>query len=77
LEAGLVQIPCVERNAFAAARSLNHNTYVLLSDRLHRITFDEVVRAMKQAGHDLPSLYKETLTGGLAVFHSNKKECKI
>ncbi|MBS2097986.1 L-serine ammonia-lyase [Carboxylicivirga linearis] len=74
--AGLVQIPCIERNAFAAARALNHNTYVLLSDGRHRITFDEVVRAMKQTGHDLPSLYKETSTGGLAVFHSNKKDCK-
>ena len=73
--AGLVQIPCIERNAFAAARALNHNTYVLLSDGRHRITFDEVVRVMKQTGHDLPSLYKETSTGGLAVFHSNKKDC--
>lgn len=72
--AGLVQIPCIERNAFAAARALNHNTYVLLSDGRHRITFDEVVKAMKQTGHDLPSLYKETSTGGLAVFHHNKKE---
>ncbi|MCU4176678.1 L-serine ammonia-lyase [Carboxylicivirga sp. N1Y90] len=74
--AGLVQIPCIERNAFAAARALNHNTYVLLSDGRHRITFDEVVKAMKQTGHDLPNIYKETSTGGLAVFHQNKKEEK-
>ncbi len=67
--AGLVQIPCIERNAFAAARALNHNTYVLLSDGRHRITFDEVVKAMKQTGHDLPNIYKETSTGGLAIFH--------
>ncbi len=73
--AGLVQIPCIERNAFAAARALNHNTYVLLSDGRHRITFDEVVKAMKQTGHDLPNLYKETSTGGLAVCHENKKMC--
>ncbi len=72
--AGLVQIPCIERNAFAAARALNHNTYVLLSDGRHRITFDEVVKAMKQTGHDLPNIYKETSTGGLAVFHHNRKE---
>lgn len=71
--AGLVQIPCIERNAFAAARALNHNTYVLLSDGRHRITFDEVVKAMKQTGHDLPNIYKETSTGGLAVFHHNTK----
>ncbi|MCT4589052.1 MAG: L-serine ammonia-lyase [Carboxylicivirga sp.] len=70
--AGLVQIPCIERNAFAAARALNHNTYVLLSDGRHRITFDEVVKAMKQTGHDLPNIYKETSTGGLAVFHQAK-----
>jgi L-serine dehydratase len=70
--AGLVQIPCIERNAFAAARALNHNTYVLLSDGRHKISFDEVVSAMKQTGHDLPSLYKETSTGGLAVFHKGK-----
>lgn len=71
--AGLVQIPCIERNAFAAARALNHNTYVLLSDGRHRISFDEVVRAMKQTGHDLPNLYKETSAGGLALFHLNKR----
>jgi len=74
--AGLVQIPCIERNAFAAARALNHNTYVLLSDGRHRITFDEVVQAMKQTGHDLPNIYKETSTGGLAVFHQAKNIMK-
>jgi len=72
--AGLVQIPCIERNAFAAARALNHNTYVLLSDGRHRISFDEVVRVMKQTGHDLPSLYKETSTGGLAFFYRSPEE---
>lgn len=72
--AGLVQIPCIERNAFAAARALNHNTYVLLSDGRHRVSFDEVVRVMKQTGHDLPSLYKETSTGGLAFFYRSPDE---
>lgn len=71
--AGLVQIPCIERNAFAAARALNHNTYVLMSDGRHRISFDEIVRVMKQTGHDLPSLYKETSTGGMAAFHGRKE----
>lgn len=65
--AGLVQIPCIERNAFAASRALNHATYVLLSDGQHRISFDEVVETMKKTGHDLPSLYKETSEGGLAI----------
>lgn len=64
--AGLVQIPCIERNAFAAARAMNHNTFVLMSDGRHRVSFDQVVKAMKQTGHDLPRLYKETSQGGLA-----------
>lgn len=68
--AGLVQIPCIERNAFAASRALNHSTFVLLSDGRHRISFDEVVETMKKTGHDLPSLYKETSEGGLAITHN-------
>jgi len=63
---GLVQIPCIERNAFAAARALDANFYASLSDGQHRVSFDRVVRVMKQTGHDLPSLYKETAQGGLA-----------
>lgn len=66
---GLVQIPCIERNAMAAARALNHKDYAMLSDGRHFISFDEVVKAMNQTGRDLPSLYKETSTGGLALFH--------
>ena len=63
---GLVQIPCIERNAFAAARALDSNTYAAFSDGSHRVSFDRVVDVMKQTGHDLPSLYKETSQGGLA-----------
>ena len=63
---GLVQIPCIERNAFAAARALDANFYASLSDGHHRVSFDRIVRVMKQTGHDLPSLYKETSEGGLA-----------
>ncbi|MBO4907370.1 MAG: L-serine ammonia-lyase, iron-sulfur-dependent, subunit alpha [Bacteroidaceae bacterium] len=63
---GLVQIPCIERNAFAAARALDSNLYAAFSDGLHRVSFDRVVRVMKQTGHDIPSLYKETSEGGLA-----------
>jgi L-serine dehydratase len=65
--AGLVQIPCIERNVFAASRALSHQTYALLSDGRHRISFDEVIEAMKQTGRDLSSKYKETSRGGLAV----------
>ncbi len=63
---GLVQIPCIERNAFAATRSLDANLYAAFSDGKHRVSFDRVVQVMKQTGHDLPSLYKETSAGGLA-----------
>lgn len=63
---GLVQIPCIERNAFAAARALDANIFSTFSDGIHRVSFDKVVDVMKQTGHDLPSLYKETGEGGLA-----------
>ncbi|MCK9414142.1 MAG: L-serine ammonia-lyase [Prolixibacteraceae bacterium] len=67
--AGLVQVPCIERNAFAAARAINHNNYSMLSDGRHMISFDKIVQTMAQTGHDLPSIYKETSEGGLAHFH--------
>lgn len=57
---GLVQIPCIERNAFAAARALDADLYASFSDGHHRVSFDRVVEVMRQTGHDLPSLYKET-----------------
>jgi L-serine dehydratase len=63
---GLVQIPCIERNAFAATRAMDCANYSLFSDGSHRVSFDEVVQVMKQTGHDLPSLYRETAGGGLA-----------
>lgn len=63
---GLVQIPCIERNAYAAARALDSNIYSTFSDGHHRVSFDKVVETMKQTGKDLPSLYKETSQGGLA-----------
>lgn len=63
---GMVQIPCIERNAYAAARALDVNLYSTFSDGRHRVSFDHVVEVMKQTGHDLPSVYKETSEGGLA-----------
>jgi len=62
----LVQVPCIERNAFAAVRALDACSYAMLSDGNHLVSFDKVVQTMKQTGHDLPSLYKETSLGGLA-----------
>ena len=72
---GLVQIPCIERNAFAATRALDSDIYATFSDGKHRISFDHVVEVMKQTGKDIPSLYKETSAGGLALnyHHGGKK----
>jgi L-serine dehydratase len=64
---GLVQIPCIERNAYAAARALDANLYAAFSDGRHSVKFDRIVEVMKQTGHDLPSIYKETSQGGLAA----------
>ena len=63
---GLVQVPCIERNAVAAARALDANTYAILSDGSHLVSFDKVVEVMNETGHNLPSLYRETSEGGLA-----------
>lgn len=63
---GLVQIPCIERNAVAAARAFDVNFYSMLSDGVHRVSYDRVVEVMKETGHDIPSLYRETAEGGLA-----------
>lgn len=66
---GLVQIPCIERNAMAALRALDINLYAMMSDGKHIINFDKVVETMKKTGKDLPSLYKETSQGGLALLN--------
>ena len=50
---GLVQIPCIERNAFAACRALDAQLYASFSDGSHRVSFDRVVEVMKQTGHDI------------------------
>ena len=63
---GLVQIPCIERNAFAAPRALAANLYASISAGTHPVTIDRMKKMKKHTGHDLPSLYKETSEGGLA-----------
>ena len=63
---GLVQIPCIERNAYAAARAMDAGIYALYTDGRHRVSFDQVVKVMLETGNDLPSVYKETSEGGLA-----------
>ena len=69
---GLVQIPCIERIAYAAARAIDAGIYALYTDGRHRVSFDQAVKVMKQTGHDLPSLYKETSEGGLAKAVNHK-----
>lgn len=70
---GLVQIPCIERNAYAAARALDANIYSAFTDGGHRVSFDKVVEVMRQTGQDLPSLYKETSKGGLAKYYQQNE----
>lgn len=70
---GMVQIPCIERNAIAAARALDANVYASFDDGTHHISYDKVVEVMKQTGTDLPSLYRETSEGGLAKHYPQDK----
>jgi L-serine dehydratase len=65
--AGLVQIPCIERNAVAADRAIHAAEFAMLGDGAHQIGFDEVVDAMRRTGADLPEAYRETSGGGLAA----------
>ena len=70
---GLVQVPCIERNAIAAARALDANIYATLSDGHHLVSYDKVVEVMNETGHNLPSLYRETSEGGLAKRYEHNK----
>ncbi len=65
--AGLVQIPCIERNVMAALRALTCGEYALLTDGKHHVSLDQVILTMNRTGHDLPSIYRETAGGGLAL----------
>ncbi|WP_120521177.1 L-serine ammonia-lyase [Arthrobacter celericrescens] len=69
---GLVQIPCIERNAIAAAKAINAAKMALWGDGSHRVSLDEVIVTMRETGKDMSSKYKETAMGGLAV---NVVEC--
>ena len=74
---GLVQIPCIERNAIAAVRAMDCASYVLLSDGRHMVSFDEVIQTMARTGRDMKREYRETSIGGLALFHRKPKEKKL
>ncbi len=69
---GLVQIPCIERNAFGAIKAINAASLALRGDGRHHISLDQVIATMRQTGLDMQSKYKETSLGGLAV---NFTEC--
>lgn len=69
---GLVQIPCIERNAMGAVKAVNATRMALIGDGQHHISLDKVIKTMKQTGMDMQSIYKETSMGGLAV---NLPEC--
>jgi L-serine dehydratase len=64
---GLVQVPCIERNAIAAAKAINAAKMALWGDGSHRVSLDEVIVTMRETGKDMSSKYKETAMGGLAV----------
>ncbi len=69
---GLVQIPCIERNAVAALRALNEVTLASFLSDTRKITFDTAVKTMYETGRDLRTGYRETATGGLAKLYSEK-----
>ncbi|MEZ6066305.1 MAG: L-serine ammonia-lyase [Planctomycetaceae bacterium] len=69
---GLVQIPCIERNAMGAVKAINASRLALRGDGRHHVSLDRVIRVMKRTGADMRSQYKETSQGGLAV---NVSEC--
>ena len=70
--AGLVQIPCIERNAFGAVKAINAASLAMHGDGDHHVSLDQVIRTMAETGRDMNHRYKETSLGGLAV---NLPEC--
>ena len=69
---GLVQVPCIERNAMAAVKAINAARLAMRGDGTHFVSLDKVIRTMRETGKDMQSKYKETARGGLAV---NVIEC--
>lgn len=63
---GLVQVPCIERNAYAAARAMDCNIFSTFTDGSHLVSYDRILEVMMQTGKDIPSIYRETSEGGLA-----------
>src|ERR1700760_663039 len=70
--AGLVQIPCIERNAMGSVKAINAARLAIRGDGTHKVSLDQVIATMRQTGLDMQTIYKETSQGGLAV---NVPEC--
>jgi L-serine dehydratase len=70
--AGLVQIPCIERNAMGSVKAINAARLAMRGDGSHKVSLDQVIATMRQTGADMSAIYKETSQGGLAV---NVPEC--
>jgi L-serine dehydratase len=70
--AGLVQIPCIERNAMGSVKAINAARLAMRGDGTHKVSLDQVIATMRQTGADMSTIYKETSQGGLAV---NVPEC--
>ena len=70
--AGLVQIPCIERNAMGSVKAINAARLAMRGDGTHKVSLDQVIATMRQTGADMSAIYKETSQGGLAV---NVPEC--
>ena len=69
-----VQIPCIERNAMGAQRALDAANYALLSDGVHHVKFDQIVKIMDETGRDMMDKYKETAQGGIALLYEESGE---
>ncbi len=69
---GLVQIPCIERNAMGAVKAINAQRMAFRGDGKHKVSLDKIIKTMRETGADMKSIYKETSRGGLAV---NVIEC--
>jgi L-serine dehydratase len=69
---GLVQVPCIERNAVGTVKAIQASRLALRGDGTHRVSLDKVIRTMRDTGADMSTKYKETARGGLAV---NVVEC--
>jgi L-serine dehydratase len=64
---GLVQIPCIERNAFGAVKAINAASLAMRGDGTHHVSLDQVIETMRQTGKDMNAKYRETSLGGLAI----------